>query len=68
MAVDWFLIGSIDVAKNTTTRTKKVSKGPRASIPEDVRDEVLKRCRRVCCMCFGLHGLNLDFPDRFCGW
>ena len=28
----------------------------RASIPPDVRDEVLRRCRRRCCVCFGLKG------------
>jgi hypothetical protein len=27
----------------------------RVVVPPDVRDEVLKRCQRHCCMCFGLH-------------
>lgn len=32
----------------------KKSKPKRRKIPDDTRDEVLKRCRRQCCMCFGL--------------
>ncbi len=30
-------------------------KARRKKIPDAVRDEVLKRCRRQCCMCFGLN-------------
>src|SRR4051794_12570970 len=31
-------------------------KQPRAKIPEDVRNEVVLRCKRHCCMCYGLYG------------
>jgi hypothetical protein len=33
-------------------------KAKRATVPDDVRDEVLRRCRRRCCMCFGLRGVD----------
>ena len=35
---------------------KKAKSAPRVAIDDDVRAEVLKRCLRHCCMCFGLHG------------
>jgi hypothetical protein len=30
----------------------------RAPIPPEVRDEVLRKCRRRCCMCFGLRDIT----------
>jgi hypothetical protein len=35
---------------------------PRAPIPSSVRDEVVNRCRRRCCMCYGLNG-TLEIKD-----
>ncbi|MCP4548618.1 MAG: hypothetical protein GY835_19350 [bacterium] len=28
----------------------------RVDIPDPIKDELLRRCKRVCCMCFGLRG------------
>lgn len=40
--------------KSTTNRNQATRR--RAAISPPVRDEVLKRCRRQCCMCYGLRG------------
>ncbi len=36
--------------------TEKKPKDGRRKIPDEIVSEVLKRCRRQCCMCFGLKG------------
>ena len=41
---------------------KKKAKARRRKIPDPLVDEVLKRCRRQCCMCFGLNG-KTDVTD-----
>lgn len=42
--------------KNKKSAAKGRGKDTRVAIPEEVADVVLKKCRRVCCMCYGLEG------------
>lgn len=45
------------MAKKRNTRSQTNVRRPRrAPVPPDVRDEVIRRCRRRCCVCFGLKG------------
>jgi len=37
-------------------KAKPAARTRRAPIPDYVREEILRRCRRRCCMCFGLNG------------
>src|SRR5713101_7351889 len=37
-------------------------RGKRVKVPEDIQVEVARRCKRRCCMCFGLHR-KLDVVD-----
>ena len=48
------------MAKNQPGR--KRAKPRRRAVDPDVRQEVLRRCRRRCCVCFGLRG-DLDVKN-----
>ena len=48
--------------KKPKSAKKTQANQPRVKIPPHIRDEVLRRCRRQCCMCFGLRKIT-DVKD-----
>lgn len=44
--------------KPSDKKVRADSRGPRAAILPNVLAEVLRRCKRHCCMCWGLHNVD----------